>query len=61
MKIEWLIANVTVVAFPATVESERFWVILNVFNFDLGRFCNLGALCDLETPSRTLKTLLRVI
>ena len=60
MKTEWLVTNVTAIGFPASAESELFWVILDLFWLIRAAFVVGEPLCELEMPSLGLKTLLRI-
>ena len=62
MKIEWFVANVTAVGSPDRVEHAIWEVILvSVFLSVKAIFVAREPLCDVETPSLALVTLLRVI
>ena len=60
MKMEWLVVNSTVITFLIIAESEEFRVISAVFWPMRATFSIRELLCDLETPSLTLKPLLFV-
>ena len=61
MKIEWLNTNMTAIGSPAKAESEIFWVVLGVFLPIWAAIVVGEPLCELETPSWVLRTLLRII
>ena len=63
MEIEWLIANVTAVESPDRAELSIFGVILaGHFLANSGRIFGHGSpLCDVETPSCGIISLLMVI
>ena len=50
MRIEWLTTNITDVGSPTRVESEMFWMIVDIFWTSLDAFEVRDPLCDLETP-----------
>ena len=63
MKIKWFVVNVTAVGCPDKAEHTILGVVLaGCFLVNLGHICGWGAtLRCVETPSRILITLLRVI
>ena len=54
--IEWSVANVTAVGGPDRAEHDILGIMLNIFWPIQAAFVGREPLCDIGTPSSTLKT-----